>query len=323
MFTRIAVPLDGSALGAAALPYAVSLTRLGGGSLVLLHVHRPYMPGQSLEALPQYRFQSIVRFDDEQDREATRAEDEHFAGLAQRLSAEHGIEVTSCVLRGEVTDALATHTEAVGADLIVMSTHGYEGAWRSRMQSIADALVRRSRIPVLLLRPSPGAAPPEPRSIDFRRILVPVDGSPFSESILDPVTAFAGLVGARPTLITVLPSAAAAEPSQWLPATAERPWKQPDEYLDDLADRFPVNLPIPETRVIHGDDAAAAILEEARTGEFGLIAMATHGRGGVRHMLVGSVADQVIRGTSVPVLVRRPQAPVPGSTAEEAAVIAR
>jgi nucleotide-binding universal stress UspA family protein len=61
-----------------------------------------------------------------------------------------------------------------------------------------------------------------------------------------------------------------------------------------------------QTRVVVAPQAAPAILEEAQVRHCDLIALATHGRGGLRRMLWGSIADRVIRGASTPVLVYRP-----------------
>jgi nucleotide-binding universal stress UspA family protein len=320
MFTRIAVPLDGSTLSEYALPYAVSLARLGNAPLTLVHVHRPFLPGEKLEALPQYQFQRIVSFDNEIDDESRRRESEHLDQLAERLRLQFGVQVDSRVLGGDVPEALAAYVRASGTELIVMSTHGYSGAWSTWLQSVSDAVVRRTSVPVLMLRPRPGAEAPDLDSIDLRRILVAVDGSMFSEAIIAPVIELAKAWGAQVTLITVVsPSTVEGSLWSWLPAHGDRPMQHPEEYLNDLVNRFPVSVPLPDTRLVVSDDASAAILAEAQQGEYDLIAMATHGRGGVRHLLVGSVADRVMCDTTVPVLLRRPLVPAPAAAEEHAA----
>ena len=63
-----------------------------------------------------------------------------------------------------------------------------------------------------------------------------------------------------------------------------------------------------QTRIVVAPHAAPAILDEAQTQRCDFIALATHGWGGLRRMLLGSVTDKVIRGSSLPVLACRPTA---------------
>lgn len=297
MFTSIAVPLDCSAFGNAALPYAVSLARAG-GTVELLHVHHPYMPGAVLEPLPQYRFEDVVEADVAADageflRETTRLKD--VSGL---LASEFGIPVASRVLRGNPAEALTEHVRASGAELIVMATHGRGGAIRAWLDSISDALVRDGSLPVLLVRP--GEAPvPADGEVRFRHLLVCIDGSFFSEAILDPAVERAGISGAEITLLYV----ASPADGYWLRSRGRQSPHYVDSYLDALASKLPAEVQPVHTRVVSQWSAARAILDELDGGAYDLVAMASHGRGGVRPLLLGSTADAVLRGSHVPVLL--------------------
>ena len=79
-------------------------------------------------------------------------------------------------------------------------------------------------------------------------------------------------------------------------------------YLEEIAGRLREEGTAVQTRVVVAPHAAPAILEEARTHGCDFIALATHGWGGLRRMLLGSVTDKVIRGSSLPVLAYRPTA---------------
>jgi nucleotide-binding universal stress UspA family protein len=302
MLTRIAVPLDGSSVGDAALPYAIALARLGGATLTLLHVHRTFHPGHTLEALPQFQFQNIVGFDLAADRDAYRREETELSRLAEEVRATHTIAVESRLLKGEVPAALAEFAQSTEVDLFVMGTHGYAGAWRTWLESISDRVVRSSPVPTLLVRAAEFT--PQPSAIDLRRILVPLDGSPFSEAVLEPVIALAQMFGARVTLLQVLQFDRRGRQSPGSPTRFEC-----EDHLDRLAGRFPVMLPVPEVRVLDAEDVGEAIAEVAERGGFDAVAMATHGRGGLRHMLLGSTADDVIGRLSLPLLLLRPQVP--------------
>jgi multidrug resistance efflux pump len=73
--------------------------------------------------------------------------------------------------------------------------------------------------------------------------------------------------------------------------------------LPGVATGNPVSI---QTHVVVGESAATAILDVARSRSIDLIAIATHGRGGLKRLLLGSVTDKIVRGTSTPVLIYRP-----------------
>jgi nucleotide-binding universal stress UspA family protein len=77
-------------------------------------------------------------------------------------------------------------------------------------------------------------------------------------------------------------------------------------YLDGVAERLRAQSLRVQTRVVLHAQPAAAILDDVRNHAVDLIALATHARGGLSRLLLGSVADKVLRGTVTPVLVRRP-----------------
>jgi nucleotide-binding universal stress UspA family protein len=309
MFARITVPLDGTLVGDCALPYAVSLARQTGAYLTLLHVHTPFLPGESLEALPQYRFQGVVEFDIAADNASYEQEQARLNELAEQLASLHGVEVSAAVLRGGVVEGLTSYVASSGTDLVVMGTHGYCGALSTWWRSVSDALVRHGTIPVLVIRAPRRGTVRDTAMPNLRRILVPLDGSAFSETILEPVIELAEKLAAQVALFHSRSASATA-------STASRaPWYQrgdklvePQEYLVEVANRFPVTVPLPRTRIVRNSSPVAAVLREVADGAYDLIAMATHGRGGVRHLLWGSTADGIAAGTDLPLLLVRPSA---------------
>jgi nucleotide-binding universal stress UspA family protein len=80
-------------------------------------------------------------------------------------------------------------------------------------------------------------------------------------------------------------------------------------YLDRVAERLRAQALGVATRVAEGPNVAAAILGAAVAPAFDLVALETHGRRGLSRLFLGSVADKVIRGTTLPVLVHRPVYP--------------
>jgi nucleotide-binding universal stress UspA family protein len=182
------------------------------------------------------------------------------------------------------------------------------------MGSIADTLVRRLPMPVLLTRPHDQALDllEEVHDQAFTHVLIPLDGSALAEEILEPALTLGTPFDATYTLVQaitppVLGYAPAAQAvalddqilEQW--RTAAR------EYLDRLAQRLRGQGLQVDTRILIGSPAMS-ILDYVYDHNVDLVAMTTHGRSGVARMLLGSVADKVVRGAGVPVLLRRPAA---------------
>ena len=309
MIRTILVPLDGSSFGEHALPMALRLAQRSGARLELVHVHVHAAPEPDVEGLTPYHFEHVVEHDHAFDEEAFRADEQALERLATQLTREHPVAVEPRVLRGPVGPVLHRHAEALRADLVVMATHGRGGLSRSWLGSVADYLVRHASMPVLLVRPEDGASAPLAPPHDVRRILVPLDGSPFSEQILSPVVELTAQTGARLTLVRVLtPLLRYGVPPADLDAPEvleER--ERAEEYLDAVAAQLAYRLQTPEVLVVRHPRAATAIIDEAAERKVDLIAMASHGRGGVARLLLGSTADKVVRGTHTPVLLYRPQ----------------
>jgi nucleotide-binding universal stress UspA family protein len=144
----------------------------------------------------------------------------------------------------------------------------------------------------------------------FARILVPIDFSPPSDAALATAKAFAAQFGSSLHLIHVLTdpyatAAYAADVYGYLPSGLRQSWQeQAQAQLDgqltaDERGRFRVT-----TSVLFGSPAPS-IVEHARENGTNLIVMGTHGRGGVAHLLLGSVAERVVRTADCPVLTVR------------------
>jgi nucleotide-binding universal stress UspA family protein len=311
---RILLPLDGSPLGEQAVPVALAIARASGARVHAVHLYVPFpkgahIPGllSSLGALEQGLF------------EASRAYAELWTQtLARAPGVTAACEVVeasrpSSLLRESppVTDALLDAAENHRVDLIVMTTHGFGGLSRAWLGSTADGVIRRARVPVLVIRPS-AAAQTEARGLP-QHILVPLDGSELADRVLGDVLALAHLGGARVTLLSVLvPRLAIARPAPVTridEADLARQRAEAERHLDVVAARCREQGVAAETVVVVGRHVASAILEHAIDQTTDLIAMTTHGRGGLRRLMLGSVADKVLRGAPVSVLVRHPEHP--------------
>ncbi len=307
MYDSLLVPLDGSTFSERALPWATALAARSGAVLRLARVHVPHTRTPiSLEGMP------VV------DEEVTALKREHEAAylseIQARLSRHPGVKVEVCLLDGPIAPTLAAEAARQRAGLVVMTTHGHGGFERLWLGSVVDTLVRSSAVPLLVLRPAEenAAAPGEPPEV--RRILVPLDGSLLAEEALPPAVALGRLSRARYILVHV------TEPSAWLgrlpggtlaasPVAegCEKREHQAEDYLARVAARLDREGQSAETRVVVSSHLARAILEAAGAAQADLIAMATHGRGGLSRLLIGSVADKVMRRSDIPLLLCRPQ----------------
>jgi nucleotide-binding universal stress UspA family protein len=165
-------------------------------------------------------------------------------------------------------------------------------------------------VPVITVRAQEGAEQTE--TVKIPEILVPLDGSPLAESVLAPVAALARITGAKVSLVQIVqPVLLATDPALPLPSgyddqltAIQRDAAQ--DYLRDIAEELRKQGIEASGTAVLGGATAATILDLARPERVGLVALATHGRGGVRRLVLGSVADKVVRGAEVPVLIIRP-----------------
>jgi nucleotide-binding universal stress UspA family protein len=302
MASRILVPLDGTRSAERALPLAVRLARSSGATLHLVRIHvRAERPPLSLEGMPV--------IDAEADSRGWGAERDYMVKIRERLGPRSELPTRIAVMDGPVETVLATFVALHAIDLIVMATHGRRGLARAWLGSVGDALLRSSRVPVLLVQASEETALDTPGR---PRILIPLDGSRLSERVVEPAIDLGRSLDATYTLLRVvnplgvvgeLPAALA--PGMGKAAAAEREAEARD-YLSRIGwwmqDR---GLEV-DTTVVPSERPARAILEESERAGAALIAMATHGRHGVTRLVMGSVAGGVLRGARVPLLLYRP-----------------
>jgi nucleotide-binding universal stress UspA family protein len=196
-----------------------------------------------------------------------------------------------------------------------MASHGRTGLSRTWIGSVAHGVIRKSGVPVLLVRPAEHE--PAGTSPAIRRILITTDGSALSEEILPAAMELARCEGASVTAVRVV------EPVMWMPPITSMPLAfSPGAYDEDItsnlvaaagremqviAQSLKKVVNEVETRVIVAESAARAILEVAESDHADLIAIATHGRGASR-LLLGSVADKVLRGSDAMMLLQCPSA---------------
>jgi nucleotide-binding universal stress UspA family protein len=313
MYRSILVPLDGSPFGEQALPLALALAGRSAANLQVVHVHVP-LAEEFAETWPG--FESTV------NPALRRRSQGYLDTVVRRLQPGAGgdVAVSSALLEGTVLEALQEHVVATGADLVVMTTHGRGPLARAWLGSVADALIRRLSVPLLLVRPREAAGPAAEPAL--RHVLIPLDGSPLAEDILEPAVALGGWEGVEYTLVRVIPpmipwactgypvAAGYEDVLAQLEQLHAQERAEAAAYLEHVAAGLRESGVRVRTRIASHDQPAVAILDEAKAHPDGLVALATHGRGGLPRLFLGSIADKVLRGSALPVLIHR-AAPVP------------
>ncbi|HET7564601.1 MAG TPA: universal stress protein [Gemmatimonadaceae bacterium] len=309
----ILVPLDGSELAEQALAPAIALARASGAALHLTQVCIRYAARKEMLAVADIH----EAIEERRVQEATA----YLASVAERVASDlpdqvHADPVRTRPLQSPYGDtavivqSIRRLARRLHADLIVMATHARGGLSRAWLGSVADALVRQGTRPLLLIHPREEQAV---LSVPFRDILVPLDGSALAEASLPIAQSLAPLSGARLTLLRIIvPRRAIARPAPVTRVSTAYVAAQEAEatrYLGAVRERTEANGPCSETAIVVAEQPARAIIEYAVDHDVDLIAMSTHGLGGVKRLMIGSVADKVVRGAPIPVLLARPEQP--------------
>jgi nucleotide-binding universal stress UspA family protein len=268
MLPSILVPLDGSRLAEQALPYAQQLAEPG-CQLILLEV----------------------------------GQDEDDLGLLER-HADSCASLETAV--GDPAEQILRVVKDLKVGLIVMTTHGRGALGRWAFGSVADAVTQTSPVPVFVVRPRDGDTEITP---GIQRVVVPLDGSPLAEEALPtamslarrlhvPVHLVTAIDVARILSVEMMPTVAfnaslyeetvaqlEADATGWLTQTAER------LRQEGVAATW---------AILHGSPFLA-ITDAVKPGD--VIVMTSHGRGGAKRWVLGSVAEKLIREGPAPVLV--------------------
>ena len=303
-YTRMLVPLDGSELAEGVLPYARAFAGRLGLDMTLLHV----CTAQEREFVEVHR--DYIGRVAEMARHQT-AQDRGKAGVPPGGGAA-GVQAELTI--GHPAEEIIRYADENNFDLIFMATHGRSGIGRWALGSVAEKVLRASKVPVLLIRAGiAGTIASE--EWPGRTILVPLDGSPLAESVLPHVTTLAKQGGAELVDVALLAvcepmisppfSPVAVATPEGVEADLVRCKQIGEGYLAAIGERLRGGGLRVRSEVLMGK-AADAIVDYASSTPSALIAMATHGRSGLSRWVYGSVASKILLGASSPVFLVRP-----------------
>lgn len=285
---KILVATDFSTTADRAERLAFELAGRLGAELHLLHV-RVILEDPHMAEEHQLEIERLRSFTDSATEEA----------LAQAGTAGPGLEVKTHLVRGiSAFEAIGEVAAEIDCDLVVMGTHGRRGIKHLLLGSVAENVVRSARVPVLTVRPEarlPEAGP--------TRILVPYDFSDPSAAAVRIAAAWADAFDAELTLVHVVEPVAYPEfytinvvSDDVLAKLRDRATEALDRATRELLGGRPV-----VTQVLVGR-AGDTIVAEAESGAFDLVVMGTRGLSALEHLVLGSVAEAVLRRCPVPLL---------------------
>jgi nucleotide-binding universal stress UspA family protein len=303
MFRSILVPLDGSPFAEVALPTAATVAKAAGAALRLLTVRRSV---RVAAAVPDA---GATGTDPTELRDWART---YLGEIAARMEPLGSGSIDCQVLEGPAGPAIVDRVGGDVADLIVMATHRRGKLGRFWLGGVANHVVRHASVPVLLIRPNEESSVPA-AEIKLGSILVALDLSRRASEILPIVDSLARSTRATITLLHVAEpvitpaDSASPHPMDLRSDLVEARRLLGQIALDAAAGPLRAHGHRVTTKVVVSAEPARTILAEVE-GESGcdLIALTTRGAGGAERLLLGSVADQVIRGAECPVLVMRP-----------------
>lgn len=284
---RILWPTDFSAGAGRAFPYAAALASWHEAELHVLNVRESQSDDAEVDAsfpVSQDTLSGLLTDDEEPP---------------QHVDLETLSIVQEQRDGGAPADTIVSYTDEHDVDLIVAGTHGRRGLQRLLIGSVAEEVLRRAPCPVLTVRDEEDVAP----AWAVRNILVPIDFSDASLEALRHAKELALTYGAQITMLhaveeVVYPSAYGIEPANLPgPQVIERV----EESLAELA-RTEIGY---EHVVVQANVgyAPSTVLDYTEMNEVDLVVIATHGRSGLERMLLGSVAERVVRRAPAPVFV--------------------
>ena len=293
---RMLFPVDFSENADRFIPYVRALVERLGCRLTLLHV-APDLNTWRMQYLPPFPSPEAFREEIE-----SRAKTRMDAFCGEHLAGAGGYE-TVVVLGDPAVEILKT-VERLKIDLVAMGTHGRKGLEHTLFGSVAENVVKRCPAPVLTINPY-RVVTPEEGVWKIENLLFPVDFSEQGSRFMPYVRRFSEQFNSRVHLLHVIDDNfgwGQAYSLAWDPKRASR---EAEGHMDGFCDAELDRCPNFKREIVFGDPATQ-ILSQVVKKRHDLIIMGTHGREGLEHTFFGSVAENVVKKSTVPVLTLNP-----------------
>jgi len=269
MYDTILIPTDGSDVATTAARYGLTLAERFDATVHVLSIVDP----------DRLATDAVGDVDDLVRRQQAHLHD-RAQDVVDRVAAESPVPVETHVVEGRPETVLASAIDDYDADLVTMGTHGRSGVDRYLFGSLAERTLRTAHVPVLTVR----TAEDDETHPSIDGILAATDGSDGADRAGDHALALAGATGAHLHALTV---------------------GDDGDHARRLADRAR-EAGVDSTVTVRTGRPHEAILDYVEKAGVDLVTLGSHGRTGVERVLLGSVAERVLRAATSPVLVVGP-----------------
>jgi nucleotide-binding universal stress UspA family protein len=297
MFDPILVPLDGSQLAECVLPHTNAIAKAFDARVKLLRVL------DRNQATEKTQLFDLVNW------QINKTGAKLYLEKTSTRLQKSGLRVEATVLEGLVAESITEFAQNEGTKLIVLSSHGRSGLSQWGISSVTQKIIFSAPTSVLIIRAhQPAASELDERR--YTRIMVPLDGSRRAENVLPMVSLFARFHHSRIHIVHVVK---APEMARQLPLTHEdadlsdrivaRNREEAIRYLDQVHLHSPLEGIDVQTHLLTSDNAAAALHDLSVQEHIDLVALSAHGYSGYNQWPYGSMVNNFILYSKVPLLI--------------------
>lgn len=281
LFSRVLVAVDGSPASLHALAETFRLARAEHTSVAVVSVVPPY--DGNLRLVGVRNIHALMR-----------APAEQALSDAMKVAAEQGFSVEPVLEQGEPHESIVTLAEKQECDLIVVGVRGHNVSETALMGSVTARVIGFGTTDVLVI--------PQQSTLDWQRIVLAVDGSQWSWSAAHRAFQFVESYEVRLTVVSV-----ADVPSHLYglsPGVAEEMVSEAREHLAEIRQEADTRG-IRAQYVVREGNPAEKLIDVVSSLEADLLIVGSHGRTGLKRLLMGSVTERVVQYSPCPVLVVR------------------
>ena len=291
MYKRILVTLDGSELAELALPYAECLAKTFGSDIILLSII------ESTDSEYQHMYQLYV---------------EKMAALVKHnIESNPTATVEPVILSGKPAKEIIDYAEQNDVRLIIIASHGHTGIKSWAMGSVANNVLERTSVPILLVRAKTPCTEGSGEKL-FSRILIPLDGSENGEAALAHIMELSNELQTEVTLLQVISDSKHVHTVggqniiRFTEEQLESTKTRTKQYLEEVCQKLTNTKAVTKCEVQIGD-ATEEVIKFADKMNASLVALSHQGHTGLGQLFMGSVAHKILHSGNKPVLLVKKQ----------------
>ncbi len=297
MFDPVLVPLDGSLLAECVLPHVSAIARAFDAKVILLRVLDKNQASEKAQLFDLLNWQI--------NKTGAKLYLEKVSTRLQRP----GLQIETAVLEGLVAESITKYALSQGVKLVILSSHGRSGLSQWGISSVTQKIIFSAPSSVLIIR---AHQPANGKTVEcqYKRIVVPLDGSRRAENVLPMVTLLARFHQSRIHIVHVVKT---PEMARQMPLSREdaelsermmaRNREEALRYLDQVRLYSPLDGMDVQTHLLTSENAAATLHELAEKESIDMVALSAHGYSGNNQWPYGSMANNFILYSKVPLLI--------------------